>query len=49
MTWVAAMMAMCSPWIVVVNGVNACAAFCPMPRMVYPVCVRVASAVCRPG
>ena len=34
MTWVAAMMAMCCPWIVAVNGVKACAAFWPIPRMV---------------
>ena len=34
MTWVAAMMAMCWPWMVVVYGVKAWAAFWPMPRMV---------------
>ena len=49
MTWVAAMIAMCCPWIVVVYGVKACAAFCPMPRIVYPVCARVAKAVWSPG
>ena len=49
MTWVAAMIAMCCPWIVVVYGVNACAAFCPMPRIVYPVWALVARAVCSPG
>ncbi len=42
------MIAMCWPWIVVVYGVNASGAFCPMPRIVYPVEARVASAVCSP-
>ncbi len=49
MTWVAAMMAIRCPSMVIRYGAKASAAFWPMPRMVYFDCRRAASDICKPA